>query len=145
MHGVELAISRVVGVQVEAVQSVSITLGDCQLPEDAGLAWIAVEIEIYRQLLRLFVEDVQGSVEIADEQALRVHGFFAEGIHSRQQQLVRALAVHQSGHRHDQEVFDVQRCLARPDGSRSQTRRESEPPEARDDLHDVSLPCTTYG
>jgi hypothetical protein len=119
VRGVELSVSRVVRVQVETVQPVPVPLHDRQLAEDAALAGIAVEIEIDRKLLRVLVEDVERSVEVADEHALRAANLFSQGIHPGEQQLVRRLAVDQAGHRHDEEVPELQRRL-RHGGRRAQ-------------------------
>ena len=129
VNGVEPAVAGVVRVQVEAVQPVSEPDLRPQLAEDAAHAFVAVEVEIDRELPGVLVQDVQRSVEVADEEALRTTDLFAQRVDSREQLLVRYFAIDQSGHRQDQEVPELQRRLRRCRPDPEDTYRES---EARD-------------
>src|SRR5205823_15051873 len=64
---VEPAVVRVVRIEIEPVETAAVALGNRQLVEDPVPAFIAVEVEIDAQFLRRLVENVQRSIEIADE------------------------------------------------------------------------------
>ena len=113
MRRIELAVPRVVRIQIKAIQAVAVAGLHHQPVKEAGLALGAVEIEIDDELPGRLVEDVQRPVEIADEQAARAAGLFTQGVHPRQQHLVRCLAADRSGDRHDDEVLDLERYLRR--------------------------------
>ena len=122
-----------------------------QLAKNAGLARVAVEIEIHRELLRLLVDDVEGAVEVGDKETLGAADLFAQRVHPGQQQIVaRALGVDRSGHRHHEEVLDLEGHLRGRRGDPNQTDRQSKAggSDSWADVHDglsIEVPAGSQG
>ncbi len=78
MDRVEASVARVVRVELKMRQPVSVPGFKYQAVKNARAPVAAVEVEIGRELLRLFVEDVQRAVQIAHEQPLGTARLFAQ-------------------------------------------------------------------
>ena len=84
VHRVEPAVPAVVRVELDADEAVGVAGLEREAMEESGVTLAAVEVEIDRELLRSFVEDVERSVQIVDEQSIRAAGFLAQCIDARQ-------------------------------------------------------------
>src|SRR5262245_31179724 len=76
--------------------------------EDAATAVAAVEVQVSAELLRLFIEDVNGTVEIGHEEAICASGFFTQRIHSGEEHVIAAFTVDEARHRHGDVVSNFQ-------------------------------------
>jgi hypothetical protein len=113
---VELAVSRVVRIELNADESTREAGFECELVEEARVSVAAVEVEIGRQCPAGFVEDVQRPVQVVHEQPIRAARLLAQRVDAREHSVGLALAVDEAGHRHRDEVFDRQRDLRRSAG-----------------------------
>ena len=84
VHGVELAVAAVVGIELELADAAAVSRVVIETVENSATIAAAVEIEIGRQRLRLSVEDVDRAVHVGDEQPARAAGFFANRVDARQ-------------------------------------------------------------
>ena len=132
---VEPAVARIVGIEIEAVQAVPVSLRDRQLVEDAGLPRVAVEIEVHRKLLRRLVEHIERSVQIADEESLGAADLFAQRVHAREQKVVGSFSVDEAGHRRFDVVLDVERHLCRRRRRATDGRGDDQPRDVHRGSH----------
>ena len=111
MNRVELPVVRIVGIEFEADEPARQPVLDRQLVEQSGTVAPAVEVEIGRKLLRVPVEDVERTVQVVDEEAVRRGRLLPQEVDARQRAGVVAQSVGCAGDRQRRIVGDLQRQL----------------------------------
>ena len=76
VHRVELAGATVVGIEMEAVEAIAVAARDEEAVEQSGPIAAAVEVQIFRPLFGLFIQDVERPVHVGDEQPRGAAGLF---------------------------------------------------------------------
>ena len=97
MDGVEPAVAPVVGIELQADETVALANRVGEPVEESGVTRASVEVEVGRERLRLLVEDVQRPVQIVHEEAVRAARFFAQRIDARQHPVGLPLAIDVAG------------------------------------------------
>ena len=108
VHRVEPAVLPVIRIELHAHEAVGIAGLVREAVEQSGATFAAVEIEIDRELLRRFVEDVQRAVEIVNEEPVRAAGLLAQSVRARQHPVRLAFAVELSRDRQFQIVLHLE-------------------------------------
>ena len=88
VHRVELAGAAIVGIEMKAIEPVAISARDEKAMKQARPVVASVEVEVFRELLRLLVEDVERAVHVGDEQTVGPARLLANRVDPRQQHLI---------------------------------------------------------
>ena len=109
VDGVEAAVMGVVGIEGEGDEAVGKAALGGQAAEESGLAVAAIEVEVRGEFPGLLVEDVEGAVEVVNENAVAVDaGLFAHEVDAGEEAHDLASAVDFAGHGHCGEIADFE-------------------------------------
>ena len=114
VHGVELAVAAVVGIELELADAAAVSGIVIEAVEDSRAIAAAVEVEVGRQRLRFPVEDVDRPVHVGHEHSSGAARFLANRVDAREHavDLPRAVDVPGNGQGREVPQFERQRCRA---------------------------------
>src|SRR5678809_224685 len=110
MNRVELSVTGVIRIELKRDEPVGKAGIDGELVKQTGLSSASVEIEVLGLLLCCGIENIQGAVQIADEESLRPSGFLAQNIHACERTRIPR-TIHRPGYWHGCVIRDSQRDM----------------------------------